>query len=123
MVRLRLRVDLGFTAVSVLNNECRKLACLSNCCPVAKIKTLGCILVSVYSMVETGLRLREGMMAVAMSMNSIQAGDPSSPSLPTWPRAPAAPKHACWLSEVHPGSPVSLRWPRAMVFNPGYISK
>lgn len=95
MVRLRLRVDLGFTAVSVLNNECRKLACLSNCCPVAKIKTLGCILVSVYSMAETGLRLREGMMAVAMSMNSIQAGDPSSPSLPTWPWAPAAPKHAC----------------------------
>lgn len=95
MVRLRLRVDLGFTAVSVLNNECRKLACLSNCCPVAKIKTLGCILVSVYSMAETGLRLREGMMGVAMSMNSIQAGDPSSPSLPTWPRAPAAPKHTC----------------------------
>lgn len=56
MVLLRLRVDLGFTAVSVLNNECRKLACLSNCCPVAKIKTLGCILVSVHSMVETGLR-------------------------------------------------------------------
>lgn len=69
MVRLRLRVDLGFTAVSVLNNECRKLACLSNCCPVAKIKTLGCILVSVYSAVEIGLRHTGGVMAVAMSMN------------------------------------------------------
>lgn len=58
MVLLRLRVDLGFTAVSVLNSECRKLACLSNCCPVAKIETLGCILVSVFSAVEIGLRCR-----------------------------------------------------------------
>lgn len=59
MVLLRLRVDLGFTAVSVLNSECRKLACLSNCCPVAKIKTLGCIPVSVFSAVEIGPRCRE----------------------------------------------------------------
>lgn len=59
MVRLLLRVDLGFTAVSVLNNECLKLACLSNCCPVAKIKTSGCILVSVENSVEMGLRQRE----------------------------------------------------------------
>lgn len=59
MVRLRLRVDLGFTAVSVLNNECRKLACLSNCCPVAKIKTLGCILASVYSGHGPGVQRRD----------------------------------------------------------------
>lgn len=47
----------------------RKLACLSNCCPVAKIKTLGCIWFLFHSIGRNWPEVSQRMMAVAMRMN------------------------------------------------------